>query len=155
MPLCIILQSVFNDYYLANEVIERTDVIKNLEVLLDYEQNFKNHIDLIVAKSFKMLGFVNRSCKDFNSNTLKLVYCSLVISHLEYASLIWSPYYSVHIRIIESMQNAILRMCAFKFGLRWANILIDKRVRNLISLPTLEKTRIISYIILLSKQATM
>ena len=57
-----------------------------------------------------MLGFIMRICADFNAAA---VFISLYYAlHLEYAAVVWSPNYGVHINRIESAQKKIFR----KFG---------------------------------------
>jgi hypothetical protein len=52
-----------------------------------------HHIELMVAKSSKMLGFIKRMARDFQDPyTLKSLYISLVRPNLEYASCVWNPY---------------------------------------------------------------
>lgn len=47
-------------YYIECERIERVKVIKNLEVTLDEELNFKAHIDYTTAKARSVLGILNK-----------------------------------------------------------------------------------------------
>jgi hypothetical protein len=61
-----------------------------------------------------MLGYIKRIGKEFrNPYTLKTVYNSFVRSHLDYASVVWNPYYGVHLKRIEAIQKEFL-----KFALR-------------------------------------
>jgi hypothetical protein len=62
-----------------------------------------------------MLGYLTRISKEFRDPyTLKTMYNSLVRSHLEYASVVWNPYYGVmHLKRIEAIQKKFL-----KFALR-------------------------------------
>lgn len=74
-----------------------------------FNLSFDRHIDLVVTKASSMLGFLKRLCWNFYSlDALKAVYFSLVRSHLEYASIIWCPYYSVHSNRIESIQKQFI-----------------------------------------------
>ena len=45
---------------------------------------------------------------------MKLLYCSLVRSRLEYASLVWDPLSKVHIDCLERIQKKILRLLYYK-----------------------------------------
>jgi hypothetical protein len=61
-----------------------------------------------------MLGYIRRIGKEFRDPyTLKTLYNSFVRSHLEYASVVWNPYYGVHLKRIEDIQKKFL-----KFALR-------------------------------------
>lgn len=56
-----------------------------------------------------MLGFVKRVCRDFrNVEALKSVFFAHVRSHLEYASVVWSPYYQKYDDKLESIQKNFL-----------------------------------------------
>ncbi|KAL1446689.1 hypothetical protein WDU94_008915 [Cyamophila willieti] len=56
-----------------------------------------------------MLGFVTRSTKNFpDVLSLKILYCSLVRSSLEFASCVWSPLYNYHSSRIERIQHKAL-----------------------------------------------
>ena len=71
--------------------------------------SFRSHINSIVAKSCSTLGFICRITKDFNQpNTIRSLYCSLVRSNLEYASIIWNPSSNVYIKRIEKVQKRFI-----------------------------------------------
>lgn len=56
-----------------------------------------------------MLGFIKRISYDFNNvEALKAIYFAHVRSHLEYASVVWSPFYQHHSNRIESIQKKIV-----------------------------------------------
>lgn len=84
-------------------------MIKYLGVIFTEFLNFNKHMDYITAKAFSMLGFIKRIGKDFrNVTALKAIYLAHVRSHLEYASVVWSPYYQTHVDRIESIQKKFL-----------------------------------------------
>jgi hypothetical protein len=85
-------------------------------VLFDAKLSFVPHINCITAKASGLLGLVNRTLKEFSVEAHKMVYCPIVRSVLEYASVVWSPTYLVHIHNIERIQNTFLRTCAWKLG---------------------------------------
>ena len=64
------------DYSLGGINLTRCSNIKDLGILFDSELNFNLHIRNNVASGFKTLGFIIRSCRDFNSlKCLKLILC--------------------------------------------------------------------------------
>lgn len=72
---------------------------------------------MIMNKSLKMLGFINRNTKEFiNLLCLKNLFCSLVRSNHEYGSLIWYNHCSTYINNdFNSMQYKFLKKnCIFK-----------------------------------------
>jgi hypothetical protein len=70
--------------------------LRDLGVLFDTKLSFVPHINCVTAKASGLLGLVNRTLKEFSVEAHKLVYCSIVRSVLEYASVVWSPTYLVH-----------------------------------------------------------
>lgn len=94
------------DYNLADETLERVNVVRDLGVLFDEKIQFSKHIDAVISKSYSMLGFMKRICSEFEDpEVLKTIYCAIVRSHLEYSSVLWTPNYAVHISRIESIQK--------------------------------------------------
>ena len=81
-------------YRINNVVLEEVNQIRDLGVILDSKMSYNAHIENIVSKSLKMLGFIQRTGTDFSVNSLKILYCSLVRSILEYCCIIWCPNYN-------------------------------------------------------------
>jgi hypothetical protein len=65
------------------KALERVDEIKELGVIMDGRMSFLPHIDAIISKSSRMLGFIKRISKDFRDHkTHKTLYTSLVRPNL-------------------------------------------------------------------------
>jgi hypothetical protein len=76
--------------------------------------NFTSHIDSLIVKASRMLGYITWIVKEFRDpNTLKTFHISFVRSHLDNASVVWNLYYGVHLKRIEAIQKKF-----FKFALR-------------------------------------
>lgn len=102
-------------YTIDNTEITRVDTIKDLGVTFDAKLSFSTHINNIVADASRAFGFIIRNCRDFsNITTLKTLYFSYVRSKVEYASIIWSPYYSCHKSTLERVQRKFLKYLYFK-----------------------------------------
>jgi hypothetical protein len=100
---------LFN-YSINGTTLPRSNSVRDLGVVFDSTLSFTNHIESIVNSSFKSLGFVSRNGREFsNVDTLKLLYFSYVRSHLEYASIVWSPMYSIQISFLERVQRRFLK----------------------------------------------
>jgi hypothetical protein len=105
-------------YNILNIPLEHVDIVRDLGVWFDSKLSFRTHYDTIIMRARRMLGFINRVAKPFkNSDSLIVLYNSLVRNILEYCSTIWSPCYDNHISRLESIQKRFLRGLSFKLGL--------------------------------------
>lgn len=92
--------------YINDEQLVSVNIIRDLGVLFTSKLTFDAHIDFSVSKAFSMLGFVKRICYNFNNiDCLKSIFFAHVRSHLEFACVVWSPDYDVHVTRIESIQK--------------------------------------------------
>ena len=108
---------LFFNYEIQNTPLVRVQDIKDLGIIFDKTLSFNLHIDFIVSKAYSMLGFMMRICSDFNDvSVFYSLYFAHVRAHLEYAAVIWSPNYSVHICRIESVQKKFYSYLFRKFG---------------------------------------
>ena len=116
------------DYHINQQTVPKCDVVSDLGVVLDNKLTMNLHIDHIVKKSMKMLGFIKRFSREFNDVFIaKTLFVSLVRPILEFASVIWSPCFVTHIARVEAVQRNFSRF-ALRF-LVW---------RDPLNLPTYE-----------------
>ncbi|CAH2269505.1 jg944 [Pararge aegeria aegeria] len=115
----LVKRNIFKSTYkIKNQNLNRVSEIRDLGVLLDTKLLYDKHVDQIVSKASRMLGYLSRSSKDFTKlKTIKILYCALVRSNLEYASQIWNPHYEVYIQRIERIQKKFIRFLKFRFKL--------------------------------------
>lgn len=105
-------------YKINNSNLSRSRVVKDLGVLFDDKLSFKNHVESIISRATKLLGFICRSLKPFNNiNTHKLLYNTYVRSILEYGTTIWNPYYYTHTQPVENVQRKFTRLLCYKFNI--------------------------------------
>lgn len=116
VPKCCVISyrrcksPILFDYSINGQELERVEKVKDLGVLLDFQLTFKLHYSAIVDKANRQLGFILKIAKDFNDPLcLRSLYCSLVRSILEFASVVWSPYEAVWIMRIEAVQRKFVR----------------------------------------------
>ena len=135
--------SVDFDYTLNNIPLKLVTDIKDLGILFDTKLSFTNHISTITNKARKMLGFIFRIGKHFSAQTLKILYCAYVRSHLEYAAVLWSPFYNIHIQSIESVQNRFVRCISHKLYAYSNNpfLLDNTEVCNILNIKSLSDRR--------------
>lgn len=109
------------------------------------------HYNNIHVKANRLLGFVLRMTKEFkNKNSSIYLYNCLVRSNLEYGSVIWSPFYKVHSKLIESVQEKFMRCLSYRQGLYRKLNSYDKRL-DYFKMHTLEARRKKSDLVFLFK----
>lgn len=80
--------------------------MRDLGVIMDPKLSFTSHMEYAKRKADNKLDFVKRECyKTFKLDNAKILYGSLVRSHLEFASAIWSPFHLIHRDMVESTQK--------------------------------------------------
>jgi len=104
------------NYSISNSYIELLTNFKDLGITFDSKLNFSAHTEMIKNKAMRNLGFIKRTCGSFRDPlSLKVLFCALVRSNLEYCPLIWTNNTSKQIDAIESVQNNFLRFISFNF----------------------------------------
>lgn len=130
-----------HSYVIDDVIIENVNDVIDLGVHIDRGINFNLHIDNIVCKSLKILGFVIRQTKEFSSiRALVILFKSLVRSTLEYCNIIWSPHYNNSIVRLENVQKKFIKSLCFKFNIEFSR---DNYVNilNYFGCPPLEHRR--------------
>lgn len=129
-------------YVIDGSILERVEKMLDLGVLLDCKLNFKLHINSVISRSNRMLGFIKRSAREFDDPfAIASLYFSLVRSILEYANVVWCPYYAIDLNRIERVQRNFSRFALRR--LRWIDNVLpsyDARLK-LLGLSTLEERR--------------
>ena len=129
--------SFTNSVHMNDTVLEEVKEFKDLGILTDCSLSWNSHTDVITTKANRMLGLIERTCKDLkdlNTAILKTLYCSLFRSNLECCSVVWSPFTKGNIGKLERIQRR-----ATKLILK-SNDQYDIRLRKL-KLLTLEQRR--------------
>lgn len=140
-------------YSVVGEELERPGSLKDLGVIFDPMLTFVEHINKVVLEAGRILGFVVRNCRNFDdSRVFKTLFFSYVRSKLEYASLIWNPYYACHVNNIERIQKRFLKYLTFKLDGVYPERGIEyNALLNRYNFTTLERRRIITSLIFLFK----
>lgn len=143
-------------YSIKGTKLENVASFVDLGVTMDTKLRFNVHISLTVNKAKGVLGFIKRWSKEFDDPyTTKLLFTSLVRPILEYASVVWNPYYNLYIDMLESVQKQFL-LFALR-GLPWnpnSNLPSYENRLKLIRLPTLRSRRIMLNVTFLHKLIT-
>lgn len=103
------------DYKINGEKLQRCTSVRDLGVYMNYNLSFAVHIEKLANDAYKSLGFIMRNSRELsNIQSLMLLFNALVRSKMEYACVIWSPFYQSHINKLEKIQNKFLRYLYYK-----------------------------------------
>lgn len=97
---------ILADYHINGNPIKRVYDNKDLGTNYRHDFSFNVHRELASKKGQSMLSFIKRQCYGrFNVDTAKMLYSSVVRSHLEFACPVWLPHHDVHVQTLESVQR--------------------------------------------------
>ncbi len=96
-------------YTLCGVILEHHKDNPYLGVLLNSQLSFSNHINNMLNKANRTLGFISRNLKRCPNKLRETAYKSLVRPKLEYGSAIWDPYNQKDIDNIEKTQRKAAR----------------------------------------------
>jgi hypothetical protein len=87
--------SIYFNYKLCNNLVARSQCVKDLGVLLHCKLYFHQHINYVFSQSLKMLGLIGYITSSFSTlDSLLILYSTLVRSKIEYASVVWKSFLS-------------------------------------------------------------
>ena len=99
---------VFN-YTMHGHKLQHVDSIKYLGLTIAKDLRWDKHIDCIVAKANRTLGFLRRNININNPKLKAQAYKSLVRPLLEFSSTVWDPHTDHLINKIEMVQRRAAR----------------------------------------------
>ena len=74
------------------------------------ELKFHKHTATAINKANRILGLIKKSFVNFDTNSLPLLYKSLVMPHLEYANIIWDPHYKEDQKALEKVKKRATKL---------------------------------------------
>ena len=122
-------------YTMAGDTLTTTAEEKDLGIIIDKELKFHAQAASASRKANQILGVVRRAFANLDSETLPLLYKSLVRPLLEYGNTIWGPFYRGDQIMLEQVQRRATRLIP---GIR--HMTYEERLRYL-KLPSLEYRR--------------
>jgi hypothetical protein len=97
-------------YLLKDIPISKTNVQKDLGVVISSNLKWNQHVSMVSAKANKMLGYIKRSSLDIrNEKTRLALYKTMVRSQLVYCTQVWPPQSVSLILQIENVQRRATR----------------------------------------------
>ena len=89
---------------------ERNDYVKSLEILIDSNLTWKQHILFISLKTSKSLGILSRLRHFVSTDTLLSIYRSLILPHITYGIAIWGQAAKTNLDKLLILRKAALRL---------------------------------------------
>ena len=122
---------VIYNYHLNEFSIMDNDQCKDLGVITSSDLSWKNHYNYIMSKAYRMLGLLRRVFSSVTCvSSKRLLYLSLVRSHLMFCSPLWRPQFIADIKQLESVQRR-----ATRFIVNNRHLSYKERLTNLSLLP--------------------
>ena len=123
-------------------MLSRTSLIRDLGVLWDDKLSLNEHLESVFASASRTLGLIYRLTRDFRDPLcIKLLYCSLVKSTLEYASVVFGPVRFGWILRFEKVQKRFTRFAFQRMAGPNAAMPSYESRCNLLGLESLEVRR--------------
>ena len=107
-------------------IMEGVSFQKDLGVIIDQDLKFHQQTAASVKKANQILGLIKKTISIKNEETLPLLYMSSVRPHLEYANVVWGPFYKTDQQMIEKVQKR-----ATKLIVTITNQTYEERLRHL------------------------
>jgi len=105
------------DYKIDQDIIDVTDVIKDLGIYFDGKLTFDYHINYIYKKTIRVLNFLKRNFKKFKDiKTFRNLYFIYILSTISYGSVIWYGTSIRNINLIESINHLFFRFVSYRIG---------------------------------------
>ena len=105
-PACLLRYVLAQPYYLEHVPVKATLSQKDLGILITPDLKWNLHLQSVISKASRMLGFVRRSCFEVKDPRVrKSMYVTLVRSRLAYCSQVWGPQSLKLICSVERIQR--------------------------------------------------
>ncbi|XP_071136617.1 uncharacterized protein B0403.1-like [Mytilus edulis] len=123
-------------YKLLGHDISKCQEEKDIGVVIDEDLTFERHICEKVNKANSTFAAIRRTFKNLNEKIFIPLYKTLVRTHLDYASSVWSPFKKKSIDKIENVQKRATRQIP-----GFNKLSYPERLKKL-KLPTLSYRRV-------------
>ncbi|KAK6053379.1 hypothetical protein COOONC_09116 [Cooperia oncophora] len=88
--------------------------VKDLGILFDVRLAFDEHIEMVVKKAIRCLFLVLRNVQCNDPSLLVRLYNIYIRPHLEYGSIVWSPWMKKHENRLERVQKTFTRLAFYR-----------------------------------------
>jgi hypothetical protein len=104
---------IITNYEMLGQQLETVHQYPYLGVELSEDLGWEPHINKVISKANRTLGFLRRNIYKCPHDIKSQAYISLVRLHLEYASSVWDPFRKCHINALEMVQRKAARNCNY------------------------------------------
>ena len=101
------------DYFFSDVPLTKTEIVKDLGVLMSPDLNFEAHIRKITRSATNASNLIMRTFKNKNHKFLMKLFNAFVRPKIEYASQIWNPYTKKLIDVLEQIQRRFTKRIPF------------------------------------------
>jgi len=123
-----------SSFTLNKSLIEEVYEFHDLGLLTNHHLSWNSHVDAITNKANRILGLLGRTCRGWKDiETLKVLYCTLVRSRVEYGSVVWSPHTARNLDKLERIQQRGTKFILGKWNFTYdehLNVLICFRLKR-------------------------
>ena len=99
-----------HDYTLEGSMIEKTELEKDLGIMVDKGIKFHTQCASVVKKANMMLGIIKKGFDFLDEKNVTLIYKAMVRPILEYANVVWGPIYKTDQNRIEKVQRRMTQI---------------------------------------------
>lgn len=122
-------------YYLGNQQLTPVESQRDLGITITTDLKWETHIVTIVKRANSMLYLIRKSFMTLTPKTFVKLYKTYIRPLLEFAYVIWDPYFKKDITLLENVQRRATKLVK---SLR--NMTYERRLKEL-NLTTLESRR--------------
>lgn len=94
-----------HQYQLNNQQLTGVNKQRDLGVMVASDLKWEIHINMLVKRCNSMLYFIRKAFKNMSCEMLRRLLRSYIRPRLEYASVVWSPYFVKDIEMLERVQR--------------------------------------------------
>ena len=113
----ILIHDKFNDnkyinnfvLHINGNIINRVRYYKFLGITIDEKLNWKKHINNIANKLSKVVSIIHKLKYSLTIKSLKLIYNTFFLPHLNYCNTVWSTTYIYNLNRLIIIQNKAIR----------------------------------------------
>ena len=98
------------DNTIDSKLLSKSDCERDLGIYIQKDLKWDTQVRNATAKANRMLGIIRKAFKYPCSETIKLLYCSMVRPHLEYAVSSWCPYLEKDVNELEKVQRRATKL---------------------------------------------